>query len=368
MKVAIIHDWLTGMRGGEKCLEVFCELFPGATLFTLVHKKGSVSPAIEKMDIRTSFLQKFPDIENSYRYYLPLMPSAVRSFDLAGFDLVLSSSHCAAKGVKVPHGSLHICYCYTPMRYIWDMYGQYFGGASFAVKAGMGVLRPFLRRWDVGTSKSVDSFIAISKNVQERIKRIYCRDSEVIYPPADTGFYTPDSGTRRGDYYLIVSAFAPYKRIDIAIEAFNRSGQKLKVIGSGQSEKYLRKIAAWNIEFLGWLENEELCEHYRGCRALIFPGEEDFGIVPVEAQACGAPVIAYRKGGAVETVGEGVTGVFFGTQNVDSLLSAVKKFEGMEFDAGAIRANAVRFSRENFAASVKNFIEKKYKISKIGKL
>ena len=207
MKVAIIHDWLTGMRGGEKCLEVFCELFPGATLFTLVHKKGSVSPAIEKMDIRTSFLQKFPDIENSYRYYLPLMPSAVRSFDLAGFDLVLSSSHCAAKGVKVPHGSLHICYCYTPMRYIWDMYGQYFGGASFAVKAGMGVLKPFLRNWDIASSRSVDFFIAISKNVQERIKRIYGRDSEVIYPPADTAVIPARFSTAEGRLVLVKVPF-----------------------------------------------------------------------------------------------------------------------------------------------------------------
>jgi len=368
MKVAIVHDWLTGMRGGEKCLEAFCELFPDATLFTLVHKKGSVSWPIENMRIETSFLQHFPDVENKYRYYLPFMPAAIKSFDLSAYDLVLSSSHCVAKGVDVRKDSLHICYCYTPMRYIWDMYGQYFGKSKLPVKIAMKIIRPYLMRWDVKTSKNVDYFIAISEHIKNRIKKNYGSDSYVIYPPVDTDFYTPAAVPCRGDYYLIVSAFAPYKKIDLAVEAFNMLGLKLKIIGSGQDEKYLKNTAGRNIEFLGWLDNEALREHYRNCKALIFPGEEDFGIVPVEAQACGVPVIAYRRGGAVETVTDGVTGVLFDEQNSDSLISAVRKFEDTKFDAGVLRANSERFSKGNFTAQIKNFIEKRYKMSKIEKL
>ena len=193
MKVAIIHDWLTGMRGGEKCLEVFCELYPAATLFTLVHIKGTVSETIEKMDIKTSFIQHFPDIEKKYRYYLPLMPKAIRSFDLIGYDLILSSSHCVAKGVRIPKKSLHICYCYTPMRYLWDMYGQYFGDSKFYIKLAMNIVKPYLQKWDVESSKNVNYFIAISEHVKNRIKKHYNRDAIVINPPVDTDFFTPTS-------------------------------------------------------------------------------------------------------------------------------------------------------------------------------
>jgi len=368
MKVAIIHDWLTGMRGGEKCLEVFCELFPSADIFTLVYKQGSLSKTIENMKIRTSFLQNFPDVENKYRYYLPFMPAAIKSFDLSGYDLVLSSSHCVAKGVSVPGNSMHICYCHTPMRYVWDMYGQYFDNAKITTKIAMKILRPYLQRWDVKSSSGVNYFIANSEYVRGRIKRCYDRDSVVIYPPVDTEFFSPAPSAGTDDYYLIVSAFAPYKRVDLAIKAFNALGLKLKIIGSGQDEKNLKNIAGRNIQFLGWLDNEKLMEHYRNCKALIFPGEEDFGIVPVEAQACGSPVIAYRKGGAVETVVNDVTGVFFDEQDAASLTAAVKRFERMEFDRGKIRENACRFSKAIFEQNIKNFVEKSYKISKIGKL
>jgi len=363
VKVAIIHDWLTGMRGGEKCLEVFCELYPAATLFTLVHIKGTVSETIEKMDIKTSFIQHFPDIEKKYRYYLPLMPKAIRSFDLIGYDLILSSSHCVAKGVRIPKKSLHICYCYTPMRYLWDMYGQYFGDSKFYIKLAMNIVKPYLQKWDVESSKNVNYFIAISEHVKNRIKKHYNRDAIVINPPVDTDFFTPtsDFGLRTSDYYLIVSAFAPYKKVDLAIEAFNQLGYPLKIIGSGQDEAKLKKIAKNNIEFLGWRDNEELRDYYQNCKALIFPGEEDFGIVPVEAQACGKPVIAYKKGGALETVIDGITGIFFEEQTIGSLIEAVKKFENTKFNGNVIRSNAGKFGRKKFFELIKNYIDEKIK-------
>ncbi|OQA89882.1 MAG: D-inositol 3-phosphate glycosyltransferase [Elusimicrobia bacterium ADurb.Bin231] len=371
MKVAIIHDWLTGMRGGEKCLEAFCELFPGADIFTLVYKHGSLSKTIENLKIKTSFLQNFPDVENKYRYYLPFMPAAIKSFDLSGYDLIISSSHCVAKGVSVPKNSMHICYCHTPMRYVWDMYGQYFDNAKITTKTAMKILRPYLQKWDIKTSKNVNYFISNSEFVSERIKKYYNREAIVINPPVDTEFFMPSTLNFQPstlNYYLVVSAFAPYKKVDLAVKAFNVLGWKLKIIGSGQDEKKLKGIALKNIEFLGWLDNEKLRDYYRHCKALVFPGEEDFGIVPVEAQACGAPVIAYGKGGVKETVIHGKTGIFFDEQSVASLISALRVFETKKFDKNEIRKNAERFSKDRFKADIKNFIEKKVKIGKIKRL
>ncbi|OGS45451.1 MAG: hypothetical protein A2539_09995 [Elusimicrobia bacterium RIFOXYD2_FULL_34_15] len=365
MKVAIIHDWLTGMRGGEKCLEVFCELFPEATVFTLLHKRGSMSKIIENMEIRTSFLQKFPNIEKRYRYYLPLMPIAIKQFNLQGYDLILSSSHCVAKGIKIPKGSLHICYCYTPMRYVWDMYNQYFDNSRFYIKYSMKWLRKYLQKWDVKSSVNVHHFIAISEYIRERIKKHYNRDSLVIYPPVDTIFFKSEDLTPEKSihpYYLVVSSFAPYKKIDLAIEAFNKLGYSLKIIGNGQDEKKLRKIAKDNIEFLGWRNNDELRIYYNNCKALIFPSEEDFGIVPVEAQSMGRPVIAYKKGGSSETIVEGVTGIFFEEQNVSSLIDAVKKLENMKFNSNNAVENARGFNKIIFKNKIKNFIDEKVKI------
>ncbi|MBU0952215.1 MAG: glycosyltransferase [Elusimicrobia bacterium] len=349
------------MRGGEKCLEVFCELFPEATLFSLVHVKGSLSPTIEKMKIITSFLQHFPDIENKYRNYLPLMPIAIGQFDLNGYDLIISSSHCVAKGVKVPERSLHISYCYTPMRYIWDLYDQYFGNSKLYVKIAMKILRPVLQWWDVNSSKRVDNFVAISQYIQERIKRHYNRDSIVIYPPVNTEFYTLSDKLEKKDYYLVVSAFAPYKRIDLAIETFNKIGLPLKIIGSGQEEKKLKKMANKNIEFLDWKNDDELKYYYQNCKALIFPGEEDFGIVPVEAQSCGTPVIAYSRGGAIETIVDGKTGVFFENQTVESLTRAIHKLGKIQFDSKEIHVHAQDFSRSVFKEKISKFIEKNLK-------
>lgn len=376
MKIAIIHDWLTGMRGGEKCLEVFCGLFPHADLFTLLHIPGKVSPLIESMSIHTSFLQHLPLVEEKYRYYLPLMPTAIEQFDLKGYDLVLSSSHCVAKGVLLDRSALHICYCYTPMRYIWDQYDQYFksGYSSEFLSAVMGLLVSRLRKWDVRSSERVDRFIAISKNVQRRIRTYYQRESDVIYPPVNTRFYTPTDESVE-DYFLMVSAFAPYKRLDLAVEAFNKLGYPLKIIGEGQGASHLQRIAGPNIRFLGRLSDAEVRSSYARCRAFIFPGEEDFGITPLEAQSMGRPVIAFAKGGVLETVipdrqtwtpDSGIpeeqtacpTGVFFHNQTPDALSAAIQHFASIEdrFEPESIRRHALKFDQDVFTDRIRCFM------------
>lgn len=376
MKIAIVHDWLTGMRGGEKCLEVFCSLFPHADLYTLLHISGKVSPLIESMNIRTSFLQHLPLVESQYRYYLPLMPLAIERFDLKGYDLVISSSHCVAKGVLLDPEALHICYCYTPMRYIWDQYDQYFksgysGGISSAV---MRMIVPWLRKWDVQSSARVNRFIAISKNIQKRIKTYYQCESDVIYPPVNTQFYCP-TGEPKGDYFLMVSAFAPYKRLDLAVEAFNKLGYPLKIIGEGQGSSHLRKNAGSNVQFLGRLPDNEVRSHYARCRAFVFPGEEDFGITPLEAQSMGRPVIAFARGGALETVvpdrstwkseygipeelTASPTGVFFHNQTSEDLSASVKHFASIEdqFDPVSIRRHALQFDQNVFIDRIRCYM------------
>ena len=358
--IAIVHDWLVSMRGGEKVLEVLCELFPNATLFTLVHDKGKCSPAIERMNIKTSFLQKLPSSTKKYQYYLPLFPTAIEQFDMGDFDLVISSSHAAAKGVHVRNSALHICYCYTPMRYIWDQYEQYFGKnrASAVNRIAMKLSLNYLRKWDIVSSKRVNEFIGISNAVRERIGRIYNRDAAVIFPPVDVNRFSVSK--KDEGYYLIVSALVPYKMVDLAVEAFNRLGERLIVIGTGNQEKKLKSMAKTNIEFLGWANDDEVRKYYEGCRALIFPGEEDFGIVPVEAMACGKPVIAFGKGGALETVIDGVTGSFFHEQRPQSLEQAVRDFSNLNFKPEEMRKYALRFDRESFKAKIEKFILQKW--------
>jgi glycosyltransferase involved in cell wall biosynthesis len=362
-KVALIHDWLTGMRGGEKVLEVLCEIFPEADVYTLVHIPGQVSPMIERHKIYTSFLQKIPGAGENYRYFLPLMPRAIERFDFSSYDALISTSHCVAKAaIPGPHAK-HWSYCHTPMRYIWDQYDQYFGpGRSNVVtRSVMRMIRPSLQKWDVATVPRVHHFLANSQNVRERIQRIYHRDAQVIYPPVDVEYYAQRngaSGETPPPFYLIVSALAPYKRIDLAVKAFNHLKKQLLIIGDGPEYERLRDLARPNIHFAGWLPKEQLRWHYAHCQALIFPGEEDFGIVPLEAMAAGRPVVAYRKGGALETVVEGKTGVFFDHQTPEDLLSALETIEPQHFDPDAIRRHTEAFSRPRFIEQVRQtFVE-----------
>jgi glycosyltransferase involved in cell wall biosynthesis len=358
VRVALVHDWLTGMRGGERCLEVFCELLPHADLFTLLHVPGSVSPAIEQRRIVTSFVQRLPSAPTRYRQYLPLFPAAMARFDFSGYDLVVSLSHCAAKAARARPGARHLCYCFTPMRYVWDLYADYVGGAGPLTRVLLPPLAAALRRWDRRTSRRVDRFVAISRFVAERVHRCYGRSAEVIYPPVDVQRFeiVPDGD----DFYLVVSALVPYKRVDVAVQAATRLGRRLLVVGTGPEEARLRALAGPGVEFLGWRSDEEVAGLYARCRALLFPGVEDFGITPLEAMAAGRPVIALAAGGALETVippGAGdaaPTGIFFEAQTVEALATAMRAFEAAAepFDAKALRAHAERFDRPLFKRRV----------------
>ena len=362
VKVALVHDWLTGMRGGERCLEVFAELFPTADLYTLLHVPGSVSPAIENRRIVTSFIQRLPQAERRYRHYLPLFPAAVRAFDLRGYDLVLSSSHAVAKGVRVPAGALHVCYCFTPMRYVWDLYEDYFGPrAGLAARVLMPPVAAWLRRWDRRTAAGVHQFVAISRFVAARIRRAYGRDADVIYPPVDVSRFRVDEAP--GEFYLVVSALTPYKRVDLAVEACNRLGRRLVIVGTGPEDRRLRALAGPTVELLGWRDDAQTAELYTRCRALLFPPLEDFGITPLEAMAAGRPVIAFGAGGARETVvppgeGEPPTGLFFEHQTVEGLVDAIRRFEASahQFEPKALRRRAEAFDRPLFRERVHAYL------------
>ena len=360
-RVVLVHDWLTGMRGGEKCLDVLCRRWPHAELFTLLHKRGSVAPSIERLAPRTSALQYLPGVHGYYRYLLPLMPLAAARWRLPACALVVSFSHCVAKSVRPPRDTPHICYCFTPMRYAWHMRQAYFGRGLKARVVDMLLQR--LRDWDRRTAARVTHFVAISQTVQRRIRECYDRDSQVIYPPVDTEFYCP-APVEREDFYLMVSAFAPYKRLDLAVAACQRLQRPLVVIGSGQDEQRLRKQAGGQVHFLGWQSDEVIRDYLRRCRALLFPGEEDFGIVPVEAMACGTPVIAFGQGGVTETVippgsRREPTGVWFEEQTIECLCDALLRFEAQraEFVPAAARRQALRFNAERFREELFAFVD-----------
>lgn len=365
MKVALIHDWLTGMRGGEKCLEVFCELFPEADVYTLFYLPDGVSPGIRSMKVRASWLNRLPGVGRYYRYGLPLFPAAVEGFRLDDYDLILSSSHCAAKGVS-PGGALHISYIHSPMRYVWDLHDAYFGaGSSWPARIGMALFRGYLQRWDVRSAERVDYFIANSNHIARKIENLYGREAEVIYPPVDIDkFYV---GQHLQTFFLIVSALVPYKNIQLAVTAFNELRLPLKVVGEGPLRRSLEKQAGDNIEFTGWVDDPRLAKLYADCEALIFPGEEDFGIVPLEAQASGRPVIAYDKGGVTESVvalderrggGANPTGIFFPDATPASLIEAVRRYQAVKhlFDPLALRRHASQFSRAVFKTRMEQFI------------
>jgi len=369
LKIAFVCDWLTGMRGGEKCLEAACELYPNADIFTLVHIPGCVSKAIELHKIYTSYIQRIPGNIKNFRRYLPFFPYAIRHFDLSSYNCILSFSHCVAKGVKVPKKIPHICYCHTPMRYAWYMRNEYLSKFNGIKKKIAEVTLDYLKNWDRRTSSLVTHFIANSKNVQDRIKQVYNRDSVVIYPPVDCDRFALSN--ENDGYYLIVSALVPYKRIDIAVKAFGTANQKLIIVGNGSELDYLKSIASANVLFIDNADDTKVVKYVKKCRALIFPGEEDFGIVPLEAQACGKPVIAFGKGGALETI-VGInqttvtsfspTGLFFYEQIPQSLRGAILTFENTpdRFDPESCRNNAMRFDRLVFIEALRTYIKKYY--------
>lgn len=365
MRVALIHDYLNQYGGAEKVLEVFTEIFPDAPIYTLIHnfllfKKRGVNSFSNKK-IYTSFLQKIPLIKKHHRFFPPLMPMAIERFNLSDFDLVISDSASFAKGVLTKPETLHICYCHTPPRYAWDDSHKYI--KEFSMPSLAKIFIPFfmnyIRLWDKEAASRVDKFVCNSSFVARRIKKYYKRDAEVIHPPVDTEFFKPISKPSE-EYYLMVGRLLPYKRFDIAIEAFNKLEMPLKIIGSGPDKRKLKRMTNWNIEFLGELNSEKLKKYYQNCKALIFPQEEDFGIVALEAMACARPVIAYRGGGALESVLEGKTGVFFDEQRVDSLVETIKNFNSSEFSPDFIRSHALKFDKEIFKKKIKDFIEKSY--------
>ena len=353
MRVALVHDWLVSNRGGERVLEAIAELFPDAEIFTLLHRPGSVSPALERHRIHTSFLQAVPGVHDRHRHFLPLFPAAIERFDLTGYDLVVSSSHCVAKGVRTPAGARHLSYVHAPMRYMWDLFDDYFGNgrASLPVRAAARALRPWLRRWDRLSARQVDCFVANSRHVAGKIARFYGRSAEVVHPPVDLQPFSshPHQGGGRGGYFLWLGALAPYKRADLAVEAFRRVGAPLWIAGGGQQAGTLARDLPPNVKWLGPVSDEARIDLYRHARALVFPGEEDFGLTPLEAQAAGRPVIALARGGALETVTP-ETGILFEPQTAEALAAAVRSFDAFEarFDPAVARRNASRFDKGSF--------------------
>jgi glycosyltransferase involved in cell wall biosynthesis len=355
--VVIVHDWLTGMRGGEKVLESLCRLLPRAEVATLVHIRGAVSPLIEHRPIRTSLIQRFPAPGRLYRQYLPFFPAAIESFDLDTADVVISTSHCAAKAVIPSPRAWHICYCHTPMRYVWDQFDAYFGPARLGA-TGSAIARhvaAWLARWDRATAPRVNRFLANSQHVAARIARYYNRRALVVHAPADTEFFTIGAGGPDGSF-LVVSALVPYKRIETAIRAAAVIGARLRIIGTGPDETRLRAMAGPTIEFLGAVSDDALRAAYRQAQALVLPGEEDFGIAPLESMACGRPVVALARGGACETVDDGRTGVLVTESTVEALAAAMQQAARSRFDPAALRAHAETFSRRRFEQTLEDVL------------
>lgn len=370
LSVAIVHYYFVNWRGGERVVEALCQLFPKADIFTLILDPDVLSPALRNHKVTASFLQRLPGSRRWYQHFLPLMPLALEQFDLREYDLVISSDSNPAKGVLTEPSTCHICYCHTPMRYAWDFYHEYKSRSSLGPlrQGAFALATHYARLWDRASADRVDYFVANSHNVARRIKKFYRREAEVIHPPVQVA--EAHISNEIEDYYLIVGQLVAYKRADLAIEACKRLGRRLRVVGTGEEYKRLTKLSDGLVEFLGRLSDEEVRKQYEHCRALIFPGEEDFGMVPVEAQAFGRPVIAFGKGGACETVigaeqgdsdlpPEMATGVFFHQQSADALCDTIQEFEAMEakFSPEFIRSNAQRFSVEAFLDRTSRFVQ-----------
>lgn len=350
MRVAIVHYWLLRMRGGEKVIEALCELFPQADIFTHVYDQAGVSETIRGHKVTRSFISKLPNANKWYQKYLPFMPAALEALDLTGYDLVISSEAGPAKGVIVRPDALHLCYVHSPMRYLWDQYHAYRATAGLVEKLVMPWLFHGLRQWDVTSAARVDHFFANSSSVAQRIWRFWRREAEVIAPPVDTARFKP--AAQRGDYYLHVGELVPYKRVDLAIEACNALQRRLVIIGDGSERARLEKIAGPTIEFLGKKPDAAVAQAMSECRGFLFPAEEDFGIVAVEAMAAGAPVIAFGRGGARDSVVDGKTGLYFNAQTTDALTDAILTFESTRFESTAISEHAQSFAKDVFKAKI----------------
>jgi len=381
MKVALVHDWLTGMRGGERVLERVCQMFPDAPIFTLLWNRGTVSSGIESHRIVTSFLQRLPGARTRYREYLPLFPRAAESLDLSGFDAVISTSHCVAKGARVPAGCFHLSYVLTPMRYVWDLEQTYFppGRYPWPLSAYVRHACARLREWDVATTTRVPALVACSHHVAERIRRHWNRNAVVVHPFIEAQRFTAASGPR--DYLLVAGALAPYKRVDLAIEACRRLGVRLVIAGSGPAKGGLERKGS-GVEFTGWVSDERMASLYAGARGLLFPGEEDFGLVPLEAMASGCPVVALSRGGAMETVAAGASaedlaplgrgeparvagGVVFAEQTAESLTRAIERLLRSEWNSAQLRARAASFSPEAFERGLREAFESAFSTWKL---
>ncbi len=357
MRVAIVHYWLVGMRGGEKVVEALCRMYPDADIFTHVYVRDAVSERIAAHRVTTSFISALPRPAKYYKSYLPLMPMALEQLDLRGYDLVISSESGPSKGIIPPAGAVHVCYCHSPMRYIWNMFHDYRDRTGVLKRLLMPPLSHYIRTWDAVSANRVHAFVANSRTVSQRLKTYYRRESTVIYPPVETDAFGIVPRTALEGYHLMVGELVRYKRPELAVQAFNRTGRRLVVIGGGEMLNELRAMAGPSVTMLGPQPFETLRHHYARCRALIFPGEEDFGIVPVEAMASGRPVVAFGKGGATETVIDGVTGTFFADQTVEGLLDAVDRCERIDFDPEAAVAHAAAFGTERFMREMGGFVD-----------
>ncbi len=358
LRVALVHDWLNQLGGAENVLEVLVRMFPGAPVFTSMYAAEKMPPEYRRWDIRTTFMQRLPGVTTHHQAYLPVYPLAFSRMDLRGYDLILSNKSGFCHGVSVPPGATHICYCLAPTRFLWQ-YEAYRQREALSPAMDL-VLRPavaLLKRWDYAAAQRVHHFIAISTEVQERIRRFYGRESTIIYPPADISRFRP-SGEPPGDYFLAGGRLIPYKRTDLAVRACSELGLRLLVFGDGRDRPALEQMAGPTVTFLGRVSWDELARLYAGAKAFIFPGLEDFGIAPVEAQAAGRPVIAFRGGGALDTVLPGRTGEFFAEQTVESLKAVLARFDPAAYDPAACRANAERFRTERFETELRAFIEK----------
>lgn len=354
-KVAIIHDWLVNYGGAERVVEAFLEIYPEADIYTLVYDEEKMGATFSKEKVKTTFIQKFPKATKIYTKLLPFMPYAFEELDLSQYDLVISSSSCCAKGVVTGPNTKHISYVHSPMRYAWDLYHDYKNRSGKMTRFFMSIFMKSLREWDYTSSQRIDVILANSNYVAKRIKKFWNRECQVVYPPVDMDRLSPN-GKEPEDFYVVFSRFVPYKRIDLAIEACKKLNKKLIVIGDGEQRGYLKSLANDNIIFTGRISDEEVKNYLQRCKAMIFCAEEDFGIIPLEAQACGRAVIAYGKGGALETIVSNKTGVFFEKQEVESVVNGIIEFEKLTLNTEEIYLHAMKFGRERFKKEIEGVV------------